>query len=96
MSFEFVFEGLHNGSNGRHSITVALFRLQKPARGARLCAQGSAVTMNSDTVSVLEGNTFVVGGRNGDVDAGPDPASRMDSFTGTRATFRGLFEEESP
>jgi glycogen debranching enzyme len=71
MSFEFVFEGLHNGSNGRHSITVALFRLQKPARGARLCAQGSAVTMNSDTVSVLEGNTFVVGGRNGDVDAGP-------------------------
>ena len=29
------------------------------------------MTMNSDTVSVLEGNTFVVGGRNGDVDAGP-------------------------
>jgi glycogen debranching enzyme len=27
--------------------------------------------MNSDTVSVLEGNTFVVGRRNGDVDAGP-------------------------
>jgi glycogen debranching enzyme len=29
------------------------------------------MTMNSDTVSVLEGNTFVVGRRNGDVDAGP-------------------------
>jgi glycogen debranching enzyme len=27
--------------------------------------------MKSDTVSVLEGNTFVVGRRNGDVDAGP-------------------------
>jgi glycogen debranching enzyme len=27
--------------------------------------------MNADTVSVLEGNTFVVGRRNGDVDAGP-------------------------
>jgi hypothetical protein len=27
--------------------------------------------MNSNTVSVLEGNTFVVGRRNGDVDAGP-------------------------
>ena len=27
--------------------------------------------MNIDTVSVLEGNTFVVGRRNGDVDAGP-------------------------
>jgi glycogen debranching enzyme len=27
--------------------------------------------MNRDTVSVLEGNTFVVGRRNGDVDAGP-------------------------
>jgi len=27
--------------------------------------------MNSDTISVLEGNTFVVGRRNGDVDAGP-------------------------
>jgi glycogen debranching enzyme len=30
------------------------------------------MTMNSDTVSVLEGNTFVVGRRNGDVDAGPE------------------------
>jgi glycogen debranching enzyme len=29
------------------------------------------MTMNSDTVSVLEGNTFVVGRRNGDLDAGP-------------------------
>jgi len=29
------------------------------------------MTMNSDTVSVLEGNTFVVGRRNGDVDARP-------------------------
>jgi hypothetical protein len=29
------------------------------------------MTMNSDTVSILEGNTFVVGRRNGDVDAGP-------------------------
>ncbi|MDX6628991.1 MAG: hypothetical protein QOH00_1237 [Gaiellales bacterium] len=29
------------------------------------------MTMNRDTVSVLEGNTFVVGRRNGDVDAGP-------------------------
>jgi glycogen debranching enzyme len=29
------------------------------------------MTINSDTVSVLEGNTFVVGRRNGDVDAGP-------------------------
>ncbi len=29
------------------------------------------MTMNGDTVSVLEGNTFVVGRRNGDVDAGP-------------------------
>ena len=29
------------------------------------------MTTNSDTVSVLEGNTFVVGRRNGDVDAGP-------------------------
>jgi hypothetical protein len=29
------------------------------------------MTMNSDTVSVLEGNTFVVGRRNGDFDAGP-------------------------
>jgi len=29
------------------------------------------MTMNSNTVSVLEGNTFVVGRRNGDVDAGP-------------------------
>jgi glycogen debranching enzyme len=29
------------------------------------------MTMNSDTVSVLEGNTFVVGRRNGDIDAGP-------------------------
>jgi glycogen debranching enzyme len=28
------------------------------------------MTMNRDTVSVLEGNTFVVGRRNGDVDAG--------------------------
>jgi hypothetical protein len=63
--------GLHNCSYGRYSISGALVRLQKPARGARLCAQGSAMTMNSDTVSVLEGNTFVVGGRNGDVDAGP-------------------------
>ena len=50
--------------------------------------------MNSDTVSVLEGNTFVVGGRNGDVDAGPGQPHGL--FTGTRATFRGLFEEESP
>jgi glycogen debranching enzyme len=29
------------------------------------------MTMKNDTVSVLEGNTFVVGRRNGDVDAGP-------------------------
>jgi glycogen debranching enzyme len=29
------------------------------------------MTMNRDTVSVLEGNTFVIGRRNGDVDAGP-------------------------
>jgi glycogen debranching enzyme len=29
------------------------------------------MTMNADTVSVLEGNTFVVSRRNGDVDAGP-------------------------
>src|SRR5712691_8376777 len=29
------------------------------------------MTMNRDTVSVLEGNTFVVSRRNGDVDAGP-------------------------
>jgi hypothetical protein len=29
------------------------------------------MTMNRDTVSVLEGNTFVVGRRNGDVGAGP-------------------------
>jgi hypothetical protein len=46
------------------------------------------MTMNSDTVSVLEGNTFVVGRRNGDVDAGPGE-SHTASSTGTLVTCLG-------
>jgi glycogen debranching enzyme len=56
---------------GRVADTVPLRRLRETPKRPRLPLHGSAMTMNRDTVSVLEGNTFVVGRRNGDVDAGP-------------------------
>jgi glycogen debranching enzyme len=57
--------------NGHVANTVPLRRMRKTPKQPRLPLHRSAMTMNTDTVSVLEGNTFVVGRRNGDVDAGP-------------------------
>jgi hypothetical protein len=45
------------------------------------------MTMNSSTVSVLEGNTFVGGRMNGDIDAGPGEPHGLS--TGTLVTCLG-------
>jgi hypothetical protein len=59
--------------DGHVANTVPLRRLRATAHGSRLPLHGprSARTMNSERVSVLEGNSFVVSHRNGDVRAGP-------------------------
>jgi glycogen debranching enzyme len=57
--------------NGHLANAAPLRRMRETPKRPRLPLHGSVMTMNGDTVSVLEGNTFVVGRRNGDVDAGP-------------------------
>src|SRR6266536_690799 len=57
--------------NARRARAVALRRVRKAPNPWPLRLHGEVLTMKGDTISVLEGNTFVVSRPNGDVDAGP-------------------------
>jgi hypothetical protein len=48
-----------------------LRRVRKAPNRRPLRLQGEGLTMKADTISVLEGNTFVLSRPNGDIDAGP-------------------------